>query len=601
MHGLDKLPKIGNRMRIVILKVSYETLVLIMILLACWTLNVSAQHVSPQSSSPTIIGTGKIESIDYSPDGREIAIGTTLGVELIDTTNLEQKHFISIRAGKSQSISYSPDGQRIAVAAGERIWIWNRRTDNIVEVTETRKVDAVKFGSDAQLFALLSDGSIALWNPAVQPANLATQKPMQTLRRHRYRVKVLAFSPNGRLMASGSAEHKVRLWDTASGRYVRSLAGAGITNAIAFAADSKQVIAASNNGVRVWATETGRLIKTLHGKEDGRHFVMAANAIASQFAIVNSDGQLIVWDIVLESKLAEWYADPGTFAVAFQPDGGRLITATTYTLKQWDVASGGLLNIRNPYYHIDTFGFSADSRRLIMSATQPAPVDILPISLQGILIVWDVPNGTELHRWVAHEGRIDSVRFSPDGTKIMSWSTQERSSTAPIGKTQIIRLWDATTYTELDRLVANEYSPPQYSPMTGEPVIVRPFDFNVAVENAADAIDKDKDKTYIVMTPAHQMTLWQAPRRFDFNRRAFWPVLHREPITRAVSKNGRFAATAVGKDIWFDFGAPTPKKLLHGHRETVRVLQFNFDGKYLVSLSWPGVCFIWNVQNVMPE
>lgn len=586
-----------------------------------WTPNIDAQTESPLPDSPfipvTTIGTGKIESLAYSPDGNEIAIGTTLGVELINANSFQQKDFIPIRSGKSQSIAYSPDGQQIVVAAGEQVWIWNRRTDETIELSKSREVNAVQFGPDGRIYALLLNGRIDVWDAAEPPVVLADSEPVQRFRGHRYRVKALAFSPNGVLMASGSADYKIRLSDVTSGRYLRSLTGAGVVHSIAFTADSRQVIAASEDGVRLWEVGSGRLVKVLSAKGHASRFILATNTTASQFVFASMDGHAEVWDVTLENKRLEYNVDVGTSAIAFQPNGERVVTASAYALKQWDATEGRLLNLRDVYYHIDAFGFSADSQRLILSATRlvspsieaglnlPPETSLYPAGnegasfFEGILILWDVPNGKEIHRWVAHQGRIDSVRFSPDGTKIMSWATQERSPTNPVQKKQIIRLWDAITYAELDRLIAHEHDPPQYAPMTGEPIIIAPFEFNVGVEKEEDATDRDKDKTYIVMTADQQVRLWKSPKLFDFNRRAFWPVLFRDHLPRAVSKNGQRAATSRGKDIQLDFGAPLPKRRLWEHRNPVKRLQFSFDNKYLVSLSWAGVCLVWDVENMI--
>ena len=600
------------------LPVCSQLSVLVLMLLTwplCWASNIDAQTESPKPDSGVIpvttIGTGKIESIAYSPDGSEIAVGTTLGVELINASSFEQKDFIPIKAGKCQSIAYSPDGQQIAVAAGEWVWIWDRRTDETVELRESHDVNAVQFGPDGRIYAFLLNGHIDVWDTATLPVALAGSKPARTLHGHRYRVKALAFSPNGALMATGSADYKVRLWDAASGEYVRSLTGAGVVHSVAFTADSRQVVAASEDGVRVWAAESGRIVKTLTAKGNARRFMLVTTAAASEFAIASVDGRVEVWDVTLENRILESKVDVGTLAIAFHPNGRRFITATPYTLKQWDGTSGRRLNVRDTYYQVDAFGFSANSGRLILSARRavtPAGAPSAPgqqgwkaagkVLFEGILILWDVPNGEEVHRWVVHQGQIDAVRFSPDGTKIMSWATQENSPTYGTQTQQIIRLWDATTYTELDRLIVREHEQPQYSPMTGEPIIIAPFEFNVEVEKVEDATDRDKDKTYIVMTPDRQVRLWKSPKLFDFNRRAFWPVLFREQFIRAVSKNGHLAATSIGKDIWLDFGAPLPKKLLQEHRTPVKKLQFSFDNKYLVSLSWVGVCLIWNVETV---
>ena len=77
---------------------------------------------------PQIIGTGEISSVAFSPNGREIAVGTSIGVEILASNTLQQIDLIEITEGKSESIAYSPDSKRLVVSAGKKLLISNRVT-----------------------------------------------------------------------------------------------------------------------------------------------------------------------------------------------------------------------------------------------------------------------------------------------------------------------------------------------------------------------------------------------------------------------------------------------------------------------------------------
>ena len=396
---------------------------------------------------PQIIGTGEISSVAFAPNGREIAVGTSVGVEILASNTLQQIDLIEITEGESESIAYSPDSKKLVVSAGKKLLISNRVTGEVTLVNNSQNVNAIHVSLDGQIHALLHNGFVQTWTPDLQMSTVSAG--------HRFRVKAIDFSLNGKWMATGGADQKIVLRNIKSTKVDRKLIGTSIVNGIVFTADSRFLVSATKSNVRVWNVNTGKLRGKIFADGEGHNFSITTDEKRSKFAVVNSNGKVTIWDVDLKSKEVEFDTEPNTFTAVLSPSGKRLVTATPYQTTLWDVSTGRPIASGAGHYHIDGFGFSADSKRLVLAATYvvPATADPSAIQIKGDLILWDLANGTIIKRWTAHDAKITSVRFSPDGTKIMSRAIREPGANNQGKRDHIIRLWDSQTFVEIDEIV----------------------------------------------------------------------------------------------------------------------------------------------------
>jgi len=131
------------------------------------------------------LGLGRITGdVVFSPDGRYLAVGTSLGIELRDAETLELVQFFWGHIGWVSSVAFSPDGR--VLASG------------------------------------FDDGTIKLWN-------VDTGRKLYTLKGHADKVWSVAFSPDGRILASGSLDGTIKLWDPRTGECIRRLEGCQVT------------------------------------------------------------------------------------------------------------------------------------------------------------------------------------------------------------------------------------------------------------------------------------------------------------------------------------------------------------------------------------
>lgn len=372
----------------------------------------------------TLEASERLFSVTFSPNSRMLASGSYSGkVRLWDIMTgvlvhtFENPNLSCFVTG----VNFSPDGRPLAYGVDEQVVsmvrLWDMKASTLVQTLEVPgRIYSMTFSPDGRLLASGSIGMVQLWD-------IKTGTLTENLEVPSGDVYSVIFSPDGHLLASFSTDLRVRIWDVKMSTLAQTLEVPGWLENMAFSPDSRLLACISDRIVQLWDIETGALASTVNLPLDNI-LTVAFSPDSRLLASGSSDRIVRLWEIKT-GTLAQDLDVPSNYcnalSVTFSPDGRLLSSTSIDNVVLWDTANGTpITTLEGHSNSISSVAFSPDSRLLASVSDH-------------MVRLWDTATGIIQQTLKVHEHEVRFVSFSPNGQLLASSSWE------------VVHLWNTET------------------------------------------------------------------------------------------------------------------------------------------------------------
>ena len=551
----------------------------------------------------------------FSPDCSLLAVGSGKTVTFLDVAGRRVVDVLPDPGGWITALAFAPTAANVLAVAVSLDEAMSR--SNLSRAFKSGQYPKVAGGNSM----------IKLWN-------LATKELVATFSGHTAEIQSIAFSPDGKRLASAGWDGTVRLWDIASQRPTGTSPMAHLYGVldVAFTRDGTMLACLGGRPhLELFDAVTGKGIEEYNFAHTACPLAMAFSPDGKTLATVSNDGIVLLWDFTARPKRSKLTGHQGPIeCVAFAPDGKVLATGgTDNTIRIWDVTTEREVTIlRGHRAPVESVAFTRDGQTLVSGG------------LDRSVKLWNVAPRTDAHILTGHPEWVDAVVFSPDSKTLASvdyggflvklWDVTSRRFIADLrghsgvarcaafspngrilasgGHDRTVKLWDLSPLKEVATLTTEFWVLSVAFSPDGETLAAAGDGlafWDIASGQKISGLTGDTRGIFsVAFSPTRALVaVGYSDGRVglgDLGTRQLsaLPKEHGSTVRSvAFSGDGTLLASA-GSDggvVLYDVARRRVIKSFREHTMIVHCVAFSHDNKTLASASWDGTLKLWNL------